>query len=144
MDENISITTRQDHVIPDDRVLNINEEKNSLSTKYHDSEIAQNKAVIKNSIRMIWVGIFLLSIGLFLTVMFDKNILSLIPGAFVDIFAGTMIHLVNKSSESKQKYFENLTLVEHEERIINLIHKSDNEKFQEEMIAKIVDKHCRN
>ena len=71
------------------------------------------------------------------------KIFALIPGMFVDVFSGTMIHLVNKSSESKQKYFENLTIVEHEQRIIELIHKSDDEKFRQEMVSKIVDRHCK-
>lgn len=144
MDNNISVSTGHGHVIYDDNTLNINDREYSLSAKYHDSEIEQNALIIKNSVNMIWVGIALLFIGLLISVFCEKNIIPLIPGAFVDIFAGTMIHLVNKSSESKQKYFENLTVVEHEKRIISLIHKSDNKKFQEEMINKIVDKHCKN
>ena len=99
---------------------------------------------MSNAIKMIWVGIFLLIIGLVISVITKQDLLPLIPGAFVDLFSGTMIYLVNKSSENKQNYFKNLTLVEHEERIIELIDKSDNLKFKEDMITKIVEKHCKN
>ena len=57
---------------------------------------------------------FLLIIGLVISVITKQDLLPLIPGAFVDLFSGTMIYLVNKSSENKQNYFKNLTLVEHE------------------------------
>ncbi len=116
----------------------------SLSTKYHQSEIGLNAKLINSTIKMIWVGIFLLAIGLIISIFTDQNFISLIPGAFIDIFSGTIIHLVNKSSENKQKYFENLSLVEHEERIIELIHNSNNSEFKETMISKLVDKHCKN
>ena len=82
-------------------------------------------------------------IGLILAIFADASWVSLLPGAFVDLFSGTMIYLVNKSSENKQKYFENLTIVEHEERIIELINTSENVEFKEKMINKIVDRHCR-
>jgi hypothetical protein len=132
------------HVLNGSQKINNSEGNISLSARYHTSTIDQNNKIVSNAIKMIWVGIFLLIIGLVISVITKQDLLPLIPGAFVDLFSGTMIYLVNKSSENKQNYFKNLTLVEHEERIIELIDKSDNLKFKEDMITKIVEKHCKN
>ena len=132
------------HVLNGSQKINNSEGNISLSARYHTSTIDQNNKIVRNAIKMIWVGIFLLIIGLVISVITKQDLLPLIPGAFVDLFSGTMIYLVNKSSENKQNYFKNLTLVEHEERIIELIDKSDNLKFKEDMITKIVEKHCKN
>lgn len=141
---NLSGDTRE-HSFNDDKTLNVTRDGNySLSAKYHKSEIEQNETVINNAVGMVWVGIAFLAVGMFLAMFSEQKILALVPGAFVDIFSGTMIYLVNKSSESKRKYFENLSIVEHEQRIIELIHSSDNQQFRERMIAKIVDRHCKN
>lgn len=122
----------------------INNSKGNISARYHHSAIDQNDTIVSNAIKMIWVGIFLLMIGLLVSIFIKQDLIPLVPGAFVDIFSGTMIYLVNKSSENKQNYFKELTLVEHEERIIELIDKSDNPKFKEEMITKLVDRHCKD
>ncbi len=119
-------------------------EKVSLSSKYHQSEIDQNNMIIRNAIRMIWVGIVLLFISLLLSISQGGNWVTLIPGVFIDVFSGTMIYLVNKSSENKQKYFDKLNTVEHEERIIELIHTINDEQFKQEMINKIVYRHCKS
>lgn len=132
------------HVLNGSQKINNSEGNISLSARYHTSTIDQNNKIVSNAIKMIWVGIFLLIIGLVISVITKQDLLPLIPGAFVDLFSGIMIYLVNKSSENKQNYFKNLTLVEHEERIIELIDKSDNLKFKEDMITKIVEKHCKN
>ena len=132
------------HVLNGSQKINNSEGNISLSARYHTSTIDQNNKIVSNAIKMIWVGIFLLIIGLVISVITKQDLLPLIPGAFVDLFSGTMIYLVNKSSENKQNYFKNLTLLEHEERIIELIDKSDNLKFKEDMITKIVEKHCKN
>ena len=132
------------HVMPDSSDININSKDYTLTTEYHKSEIEQNKMIMLNAVIMIWVGIAILFIGLILTIKTDIGWISLLPGVFVDLFSGTMIHLVNKSSEHKQKYFEKLTTVEHEERIIELINRTGNEEFKEQMIGKIVDRHCKD
>lgn len=131
------------HEIFDKNDININPRDYTLTTAYHQSEIEQNKKIVINAIVMIWVGIAILFIGLILAVCTQASWVSLVPGAFVDLFSGTMIYLVNQSSERKEKYFESLTMVEHEERIIELINTSENEEFKEKMINKIVDRHCQ-
>ena len=130
-----------------DKTINVSEpdKGHSLSARYHNSEIILYEVIIRNAIKMIWVGILMIFIGMIISMFVNgaSKVLMILPGAFIDIFSGAMIHLVNKSSESKQKYFENLTIVEHEQRIIELIHKSDDQEFQQEMICKIVDRHCK-
>ena len=144
---NLKSSKNERYIISDEKKLNISEssENYSLSTKYHYSEIEQNRTIMYNAVIMIWVGIVLIFLGMIFALFMNgaTKIFALIPGMFVDVFSGTMIHLVNKSSESKQKYFENLTIVEHEQRIIELIHTSDDEKFRQEMVSKIVDRHCK-
>ena len=135
--------SKKNHVVPDKSDINVNPKDYTLTTEYHKSEIEQNKMIMLNAVVMIWVGIGILLRGLILAIFADASWVSLLPGAFVDLFSGTMIYLVNKSSENKQKYFENLTIVEHEERIIELINTSENVEFKEKMINKIVDRHCR-
>ena len=83
-------------------------ESYSLSRRYHNSEIVSYEKIIHNAIGMIWVGILMIFVGMITAIFVSgaSKILMVLPGAFVDIFSGTMIHLVNKSSESKQKYFE--------------------------------------
>lgn len=143
--EKLNVTSKKDtQVIQENSDININQNDYTLTTQYHQSEIEQNKMIMLNAVIMIWVGILILFIGLILTVKTDIGWLSLLPGAFVDLFSGTMIYLVNKSSEHKQKYFEKLTTVEHEERIIELINQIESKEFKEAMIAKIVDRHCKD
>lgn len=149
MSDSINVSSdKKIHSYEDKQQININNyEKNYLlSTKYHESEIELNKLIITNGIKMIWCGVFIIILGL-ISAIFFEGISKLIPifsGMFIDIFSGCMIFLVNRSSENKQKYFENLTLVEHEQRIIDTIHKSENEQFKENMIEKIVNKHCKS
>lgn len=77
----------------------------SITDLYHKSEIDQNALIIKHAIRMIWVGIILVAAGLFFSAFTNVSLLSTLPGAFIDIFSGAMIYMVDKSSASKQKYF---------------------------------------
>lgn len=140
------VVTDQEHVLREDRGIIVNNAvaNSSLSAKYHQSEIEQNAKVINHSILMIWVGIALLAIGMFLSTNSEQGIFVLIPGAFIDIFSGTMIHLVNKSSETKHKYFENLSVTEQQQRLLELIESSDDSQFKKEMLSKFVEKQCKD
>ena len=106
MEDNISISGKE-YTLHENKTINVNsrDDTTSLYVKYHESEIQQNKIIIENSVKMIWTGIILLFIGLFFTLFTENNFYALLPGAFIDIFSGTMIYLVNKSSETKEKYF---------------------------------------
>ena len=125
--------------------IKIKSNKRFTSNSYHESEIQQNENIIKNAIRMIWVGIAVIVTvsAVALLSNSETTLLVAISGVFIDFYAATIIYLANKSSESKQKYFENLLVVEHEQRIISLIQETDNnDRFQCDMVAKIVDNHC--
>ena len=105
MGENISVSEQKIYMLQEKSKINTNDENPSLSVKYHESEIEQNGIIIKNAIKMMWVGCALLTFGLVLSVITNSDWITLIPGAFVDIFSGGILYLVNKSSESKQRYF---------------------------------------
>ena len=146
-DIKLNSSEKGEYIVGDERKLNISTSPQTyeLSTKYHASEIVLNETLIKSAIKMIWAGILLIFIGIVSAIFCDKSfdLLILVAGAFVDVFSGTMIHLVNKSSESKQNYFEKLTVVEHEQRIIGLIKETNStNSFQCKMVSKIVDNHC--
>ena len=73
----------------------------------------------------------------------NTTLLMAISGVFIDLFGATIIHLADKSSENKQKNIENLSILEHEQRIMEFIRMTDSsDKFQCDMVSKIVDRHC--
>ena len=61
-------------------------------------------------------------------------------GAFVDLFSGTMLHLINKSSESKQKYFNELAKDEREQRLIDELHEISDIEYRKEMLSEMIKK----
>ena len=87
---------------------------------------------------MIWVGIGVLIIGAISYLFTDVNILILISGGFIDLFSGTMIFLVNKSSSSKEKYFKDLSAQENKKNIIELITDIKDDEKKYELISQIV------
>ena len=135
-ESNASIERKQEKI-------HTSSQSHSLYAKYHESEIDQNNAIIQHAIKMIWAGILILFTGLVFAVLTNQKIelgvITICAGAFVDIFSGTMIYLVNKSAETKHKYFENLAFLEHEQTVINLIRESNDEEFQKRMIERVVD-----
>lgn len=96
----IRYTTSPDnnHILNESPEINNSDGDFSLSTKYPESAINQNDKIVNNAIKMIWVGIILLLVGLIISVFTKQNLIPMIPGAFVDIFSEMMIYLVNKSS----------------------------------------------
>lgn len=125
--------------------INVNSKNNTLSEKYHESEITQNELIIKNAVKMIWAGIFILVIVTIVCLFRNSTdvFVTGISGAFVSFLSATIIHLSSKSSETKIKYFQNLSKVEHEQKIIDLIKTADcDNDFQKDMITKIVENHC--
>ena len=115
--------------------------KYALSRKYHNSEIDLNELIIKNAIKMIWVGIAMLIAGtIFAAIKEEGSWIAVIPGAFVDLFSGTMLHLINKSSESKQKYFNELAKDEREQRLIDELHEISDIEYRKEMLSEMIKK----
>lgn len=129
---------------PSEVKLNVTH-KPDIFMKYHTSEIQQNEAIIDNAIKMIWVGVILIIVVVIIAVYRESNttLLMAISGVFIDLFGATIIHLADKSSENKQKNLENLSILEHEQRIMEFIRMTDSsDKFQCDMVSKIVDRHC--
>ena len=121
--------------------INYRQGKYALSRKYHNSEIDLNELIIKNAIKMIWVGIAMLIAGtIFAAIKEEGSWIAVIPGAFVDLFSGTMLHLINKSSESKQKYFNELAKDEREQRLIDELHEISDIEYRKEMLSEIIKK----
>lgn len=62
---NLKSSKNERYIISDEKKLNISEssENYSLSTKYHYSEIEQNRTIMYNAVIMIWVGIVLIFLG---------------------------------------------------------------------------------
>lgn len=111
------------------------------SQEYHKEEILQNKIIVINAIRMIWVGILLIiaSFVIYALKITETLVAGTICGGFIDLLSATILYIFNKSNENKQNYFDNLSSYEHEERIFKLIESARNENFRQDMIKKIVD-----
>lgn len=126
-------------------VNNNNHDDFSLTTKYHVSEIEQNRIIILNAIGMIWVGIILIIYATMNAVEKESAItfVTVVSGALIDLFSVGIINLVNKSSDTKQKYFENLSVMDHEREIMKFTENADND-FKRKMVEKLVEKHCKD
>lgn len=121
------------------------ENRADIFFEYHDSEIKQNESIIKNALRMIWVGIAIIVIASIAAIIKGNNtvLITGIAGVFVDYYAAIIIQLANKSSDNKQKNLEKLSAFEQEKRIIEFVKETDSSNdFQREMVAKIVERHC--
>ena len=115
----------------------------AIVNRYHNSEIEINEFLIKQSVRVAWMGIFMIAAGVFYTMFCGYNwekLLTVIPGSFVSLVSGIILHLVNKSSENKQKYFDSLTKLEHERVLIEMIQKEESPEFRQQAIEKILNK----
>lgn len=131
---------------PSDGKIQVSDRKD-IFLEYHDSEIKQNENIIRNAIRMIWVGIAIIVIASINAMLKNTNMALIvgISGVFIDFYAATIIQLANKSSDNKQKNLENLSILEHEKRIIEFVRETDsNNEFQCNMVTKIVENHCSN
>ncbi len=143
--DNLNLSNTRTSDKQEQQKLNASVASNSLSEKYHKSEITQNELIVKNAIKMIWAGTIILAVVTIVCLKRNSTdvFVTGISGAFVSFLSATIIYLSSKSSETKMKYFENLSKVEHEQKIIDLIKAADcNNDFQKAMITKMVEKHC--
>lgn len=130
----------------DNKRLKVNSSPN-IFLQYHASEIKQNESIINSAIKMIWVGVILIVIVSITALWRDSGTTLLVgaSGVFIDLFGATIIHLADKSADNKQKNLENISGLEHEQRIMEFIRQTDShDEFQCEMVSKIVDSHCSN
>lgn len=116
-----------------------------LISKYHEQEMNQNEKIVTNAIWMIWAGIVLIFISFFVYTMGITKELATgaLCGGFIDLFSATILYLFNKSSDTKREYFNNLSNMENEKLLIEIIKESEDENFRNEMVKKLVNKHCK-
>ena len=129
--------------IQNKKELQINREQDgySLLAKYHESELTQNTSIVKNAIKMIWVGICMLVIGMGCSLCGkNQSWITVIPGAFIDLLSATIIIMVDRSSISKHKYFEKLDDNEQKQQLINLIKETGDPEFTKEMLREFAKK----
>lgn len=123
--------------------LNISQE-HKLYLKYHQSEIDHNERILKHCLVFMWIGVAVLIAGFIVSVITGKNqMTAFAAGAFVDLFSGGIITLVNKSSDSKQKYFESINSAENEQRLIDELEHIDDPERKADLLGRIIDGHYR-
>lgn len=116
--------------------------EHQLYMHYHESEINHNEKLSKHCLWLMWIGVGILIISLVFYAITGRDIINaVIAGAFVDIFSGGVIALVNKSSENKHKYFESISNSETEQRLINEMSLIDDPNKKAELLGKIIDGH---
>ncbi len=125
-------------------------EKSSNATlpgNYHTDELK-----IHNRINNTAIGIIILSFAVivfsFIYMSITKDIkvgaITTIAGVISEFISGIMFWYVTKSSDDKWKYFKILNTNEEEERLLQEIGRSQNIKFKEKMLEKLIDTHCKN
>lgn len=130
-------------VINDDTELNVSTE-HQLYLKYHQSELDHNEKLLKHCLILVWVGVGMLVTGLIFSIITGKSQnFVLFAGVFVDLFSGGIITLVNKSADSKQRYFETISRSENEKNLIAELKSIDGEDKKVELLGKIIDAHYR-
>lgn len=140
---NISKSNNKTTVIAQPRGSVKKGKADSITNRYHNSEIDVYEYLVKQAIKMTWAGILLMGAGLIYSFLgeYDINkLLTVFPGGFVSLMSGTMIYLVHKSSENKQKYFDSLIKMEHERAIIEMIQKEESPEFRQESIHTFLEK----
>lgn len=116
----------------------------SLSAKYHDSEIDNNNKIIKAAVRMLWAGIVVIAFGIIFAI-YEKTSsaqLTCISGVIMEFISGAVFGVVGVSTRSKQKYYTQLAKAEERERLLQEINSCQNQKTREKLLEKLVDNYC--
>lgn len=116
-----------------------------LLSKYHEQEMNQNEKIVTNAICMIWAGIILIFMSFIVYTMglTEELYAGALCGGFIDLFSATILYLFNKSSDTKREYFNNLSNMENEKLLIEIIKETEDENFRNEMVKRVVNKHCK-
>lgn len=117
----------------------------ALRTRYHLSEIDQNKRIISTAIGIIIAGFVIICVGVVVSFFgkISSALITCISGVIVDAIAGTIFWMVGKSTESKLNYFSKLSNDEEREKLIELIYNERSDRFREKMIEKLIDRYCK-
>ena len=140
MGDEIKWKESQDQVIIEEKT-NIKSKLGEYAFEYHDRELKQNEKIINEAIKMIWFGIFLLAAGMIISVFKENSWFAMLPGAFVEIFSGTMLCLVNKSEAGKQKYFEELIDMEHEKSFLEELRNIEDPELKKNILTEMAKKY---
>lgn len=117
-----------------------------ISLKYHKLELKTNKKLIKNLIRLCWLGGVTLSFCalLCLTCDADKMIIPLLSGAITEFISGTLIFLVNLSFKYKYRSFEINERHTQVQQLIKLANQDDLTELAQKIILKAADNLYKN
>lgn len=121
-----------------------NNDNLTLKAQYHMSEISQNEKIVNTAIRVIYIGIGIIAIGVILafTVKLNVGILTCIFGGITEFISGGILWMVGKSVDEKLNYFSKLTKADERDKLLEVINSSPNVKFREKMIERLVENHC--
>ena len=146
MDTNMNLSFGSSGVESKPIDLKITNNKYSLKSRYHNSEIDQNEGAYK-VVKLILVGGFLVIVaGIALSYYgnLETGILSSIAGVLTELISGTVMVFFNMTGKSKQKYFNQLSLDEERQLYISLIERTDlSEENKMELINKLIDSYCQ-
>lgn len=121
--------------------ISLNKKGFKIPDLYHDSEIRMYECLIRNAIGMSWCGIVMIFIGFIYcgVTKFEPNVLlTVCPGGIVSIMSNVMIVLINRSSDSKQAYYDKHLRQEHERKVIQLIQNEEDPELRKLLINKIM------
>lgn len=115
----------------------------TIASAYHLSEINQNEDIIKTAKRIIWAGFGLIAFGVIFT-LFGKaevTLITSISGLITEIISGVVFAFVTQSSKSKLQYFNQLSLDEEGNKLIQVIETLDKDA-KEKLLEKLVESYC--
>lgn len=120
--------------------------KYSLKSRYHNSEINQNEGAYKVVKGILIGGFVIIVVGVFLSFLgkLETGILSSIAGILTEAVSGTVMVFFHMTGKSKQEYFKQLSLDEERQSYILIIESaglSENNKM--ELLNKLVDSYCQ-
>lgn len=121
--------------------------KGTLQGNYHEDELKIHNRINNTAIGIIISGFVIIVIAfiyMIITKEIEVGVITTIAGMMSEFISGIMFWYVTKSSDDKWKYFKILNESEEEERLLHEIENSQNIKFREKMLEKLVDTHCHN
>ena len=116
----------------------------AITLRYHESEINQNRDIVKIATRIIWAGFVVMCLGI-ICALCEKTtlaILTSISGLITEMISGVVFSFVSYSSKSKKEYFAQLSIVEECDKILALINTLD-EDAKKQQVDKMVENYCQ-
>lgn len=145
-EDKIIIEGVQQNNISIEPVTQVKVERNNTSiySRYHSSEIDQSEKILKNAIRMTWVGFAILAICVVMVFKgaVGEAVITGVSGLVLEVISGTIYVLVDKSSKSKYQYFKKLSEDEVDRKIIGMVEKCENGPHKEELLKALVSNWC--